>query len=532
VSGGGQEIQINPSERAVSDDQNRSQRFRGLDLNELLRAIADTFYGQDDLGASSQDQQSAATGTPPSSAVYGGLVVRPAVASLALTITTGTIGLYDPDASPNPDESQYKVIRDPGTTSLTMTVNASGSTRIDVIECARVTNGFSVLETDMRDIFSSTTGLFSASTVVKVIAGRLQYRVRAGTPGAGYPGAATGWVPLAVASVPTGTTTNDTISFWDVRPLVADRWNAPFNMDSATPRTRQSTFQIDNGTNPAVSACGGYVEATAAPSNTFGINEHGGQYRLGGFFGTTTVDLALAANHAGSITNGVAYVYLCEPFGLPRWASYTPASSGSRQPCNPRGVTLLSSTAPQAYSGSPSAPLTLTTTPLGGGGGTVSKAVCIGVTSAISGVAFSLATDGDTQSSSGVPYATVNGTPGGAGTFVDYSLVAGTNYPPNARSLTIDVSYGFTINATSNTHDAPTLGLQTSGGGGLWFQNQPPAFFSNPTGGGVGGAHSMRVKIPVPPTAAAGFDVHLVAGGPLNGFMTSGTLDVVGWDLV
>jgi hypothetical protein len=537
MSGGGQEIVYNPSERVISDDANRAQRFRGLDLNELLRALADTNYGTDDLAAASFDVQSAAQLAPVSAAVFGGLVVRPAVGGLAVAVDPGVVGLYDPDAAVNPDESQYKLIRDPGAASgsISMTANSSGQTRVDVVECSRVAGGFSVLETDNRDIFNTVTGLFSAVAVNKVVAGRLQYRVRAGTPGGGFPGAAAGWLPLAVASVPTGTTTNDTVTFWDVRPFVGDRWNAPFNVQSFNPReSTPSTFQIDAATNSAQAIANGFVEATAIDLNIFTLANGGGMYRLGGWLAPAAIDLNLAANRAGSVADGVAYVYLCEPFGLPRWANYSLALTGFRAPINPRGVLLLSNTPPDAPSGCPSSALTL---PPQLSGGSVSRAVCVGVTKVTGGQCVSVMTGGRTQIATSPPYPQVNAAliSGGA---LDFPLAVGTNYPPSAKSIrvTIDVEFTFPGGGPNIVNDAPVLSvLNTIAGNSFGSCRLPSRLYANiSTSGSPVGPFTVSYEATIPvPTMAVVWDVHLTPGLIAGGAqaVTGGQLNVTGWDL-
>lgn len=500
MSNGEQTIVINPSERAISDDINRAQRFRGLDLNELLRALADTYCGMDDLHASALDQQTTVQLSPVSSAVFNGLVVRPQIGSLNFFVDPGVCGLYDPDAAPSPDESQYKLIRDPGVQlagALTLPPNTSGGTIISIVECARVAGGFSVLETDNRDIFNPVTGLFSATTVNKVVAGRLQYRVRSGGSGGGFPGTALGWMPLCVVSQPTGVTvlTATNCIFWDVRPFVGDRIFAPFNLGRFRPLRGKNTTQVDVLSVGGKALLQGAVEISATDSGVLS----GGPpslYRLGGAF-DGTVDLDDTTNQSGTISTGNAYIYLMEPFGLPRWARYG-LQSGVLIPKNTRGIPTVSMTAPIPQLLAPASPLAMPTST--GLGGTCTKAACIAMAVTLGALITTTATDGVRQSSSGLalpPYASKVLTNVGGGVFHG-SYVPATDYPGIARSVRVRV--GIVTNVAGSTislfqaivsvadaaFTAPVITITTE-----------QIHLSNPTGGTLAMEYAFHIDIPI-----------------------------------
>src|ERR1700729_3903361 len=214
MASGDKEMVINSLARAVSTDQTRMQKFANADRAELFRFLLDISMGSDDLDANGVLTQYTTQNNPLNAEIIGnGLTVKPVVGALDLLVDPGLLYLLNPDAAP--DDSNYKYVNDAGigtTGLLAMTANSSGQTRIDVIECQNLVNA--TAETDNRDIFNPSTGAFNATTVSKAVKGYLTYRVRAGTPGSGFPGTAAGWLPLAVASVPTATTTNDTICFW------------------------------------------------------------------------------------------------------------------------------------------------------------------------------------------------------------------------------------------------------------------------------------------------------------------------------
>ncbi len=363
---------INTQERAVSTDVNRLQKFIGRDVSEVLRQLFTTSNSFENPGV-----EALFSGTTPLPAeILGGLLVKPQTNSLNLLIDAGVLAAYVNDGEA--DESSLKLINDAGVTlpgSLVMTTNASGSIRIDVIECS--IDSTPTLVTDNRDIFNTITGLFQASTVTKEKEARLTFRVRTGTPGAGMPVHQAGWLPLAVASVPDGATTCNDMTFWDVRPLIADRERSAFVGDSTMlPRL------LDNNTLFL------RVSAGSALLN--------GQFRatlrgrmLGGYFRRGTpgtdadsIDVADADNQEGSGTiaeplTGHAFLYACTPKGLPRWAMYAPHPA-ARLPRSPVGLLVTSYVSPDP-SGAPSAVVALPDSTGLGGDVEVEEAVCVAI---------------------------------------------------------------------------------------------------------------------------------------------------------
>ncbi len=164
MSSGQKELIINPLERAVSTDIMRGQNFAGAMFSEFMRALLNTSMGSDDVQAGAQWLQRTSQGNPAWAQVISGFLFAPTGGGTASAISAGTLMMFDPDASPSTDDSQYKLVEDPGTSSAltastALTPNASGSLRIDVLECARVQSD-TILETDNRDVFNTVTGLF------------------------------------------------------------------------------------------------------------------------------------------------------------------------------------------------------------------------------------------------------------------------------------------------------------------------------------------------------------------------------------
>jgi hypothetical protein len=455
---GFKEMVINAQERAVSVDVNRLQKFKSLDFAEMFRYMLDV-TGNDDLDAGGVIVEPNTQENPLRAEIVNGILVKPQPASLNLLVDPGVAWLINPDSTSTtsgPDDSNYKFVRDPGVTvagTLAMTANAGGSPRVDVIECSWAN---ATSETDTRDLFNPSTGLFAASSVTKARQASLTYRVRAGTVGGGFPGTAAGWLPLCVAMMPAGGTTVDNATFWDVRPLLSDRVFTPFAMQVSRPFIRNAIFSASTLT-----------AATGLMDVFFNNRRIGGRLRSGSAVADAdSIDLTAAANQAGTLTftaNRPWYLYLVLPFGLPRWARYT--ASGTRLPRSPRGIPLVAMTAPDA-DGNPSAALTLPTAT--GLGGTVSVGACVAaghnnsvsVQKGFSGdnengiMLYSGNGSGNNPSFSQDETIEATGATFGATPTVGarYSLTAGTHYPPNARGILVEFEVDITVAG------APTAG--------------------------------------------------------------------------
>lgn len=335
-------MRINTQERAISGDINRLQSFIAKGFNEAMRHMLLIGTSDDDLNLYSEPS----TVTSPLSAeILRGLCVRPSIGSLNLLVDSGVIFVVDP-TNQGADDSICVPIETDGVTlpgALAMTGNASGSVRIDVIECRL--NPVPLTATDNRDIFDPTTGLFTATTVTKEIEQQLEFRVRQGSPGAGYPGGASGWLPLAVAYVPNGAVTNDDITFWDVRPLAEDHAASPFNVDRKAERISFDGM-LDRVSSSSWKLTGFY-RGIYKGRRVGGTIRRGSPGTDGDF-----VDFFETMNKEGAIVEPLSttdnyYFYLLFPFGLPRWSRYTDASAGLRAPRNPKGIPIFTTVKPK-----------------------------------------------------------------------------------------------------------------------------------------------------------------------------------------
>jgi hypothetical protein len=342
-------IVYNTRERLVSTDPNRAQAINAKQIAEILRFLLDAQNEQDVSGGGVETMGTGSElflrGT-----ILSGVRPRPEVGTTNLFVEPGVALLID-NAAPSSDDSVGAYVADAGVKlagALTLTAGA-GSPRIDVVECQRVTN---VTEQDNRDVFNVSTGLFTPTQVPKVKGGALSYRIRTGTPGAGFPGVAAGWLPLMVAMVPAGATTWDQVTCWDVRPLASDRTNGPFQTSRLWPSNVRTLIACDATTNAAQVRIAGEIDLTFKG------------YKAGGVLRKDSSTAYIDATDAANQQNGFAgfgttlgttwYLYLVFPFGLPRWVRYSDSSSGLRQPGCQRGIPAVSAN-PCNFDGTPRA---------------------------------------------------------------------------------------------------------------------------------------------------------------------------------
>lgn len=440
MASGNRRLEVNTRERAISNDINRLQSFAAADRSAWNRRLMSDLYvfdGNAGLGTPVETITS-----PLSADVVGGLMVQPVIGSSSLIITPGVLGCYSPDTVPSDDDDPYKVISDAGQQTLGVLViaaNAGPGIRIDVIECQPVDT---VEEQDNRDIFDPATGLFTAALVDKVAAGRLTYRVRQGAVGGGFPGTVTGWLPLAVASVPSGggASTND-VTFWDVRPLVPDRYEPPVR--GGTLLTNHTRMHLNGD------------EVEGAPEIRYKGNVEGnyGPYKAGGTLAKTTpttvmgtgdlayIDITNAENQEPSFTpvaNNPFYIWALYPWGLHRWVRYTETDffGLGRVPGSMRGICTVSTVGPAGFGGGNPA-LAISPPTITGLGGSTQQAFMVAASYTDTGPSINgCIADGNITWLTGAgitpwgPTAVTN-------TDADFVFVANASHPANARSIIV-----------------------------------------------------------------------------------------------
>lgn len=537
---GGKQLVVNNLERALSVDINRLQSFLAADRSELFRFLWGVGIGRDDLDAGGVFTEPTALGSPLTAEVVNGFCARPGAGSsgsgLDILVDPGVLAFVFPDG--DTDSSGYKIVRDPGLSavpsSLQMTANSSGATRIDVIECGYAS---SAVETDNRDVFNPGTNTFAAVSLTKAIQGSLIYRVRAGTPGGGFPGTVSGWLPLAVASVPTATTTNDTITFWDVRPLLADRVQQPFSSTFDYPRWHHANYVVDTSLGGSTYLLG-TVEATATDivNNSPSLRRLGGRLRSSGITDAAVdgVDLNSANNWSSTITTAVGYMYLAEGmFGLPRWARYA-AAPGVRTPRNPRGFVVVSTTPPCDFYGAPSAAIALPAST--GLAGSFTKGVCFGAVNYVSGhVTSPSICDGRTQwngSTALLVYPTSSAViTGSSPAFTaTFALRGNVTHLSGAKALYVTVEFTLTTVTAAGLLVTATIG---NAGGGIPLAQVQSSHYPLPGGGAQ--FFSMTLRVPWYHAYPAGGNSSPARELDVNFSNTTGvltsTMTVLGWDL-
>jgi hypothetical protein len=532
MSSGDKLLVFNPLERALSTDVNRSQYFAGAMTSELMRAMIDTGYGSDDLQASGLALQNTSVGTPAWAEIISGFMFQPAVGSGASVVQGGVLYLYDPDATPSADDSQYKYLLDPGsnstlTPSLALTSNSSGQIRIDVIECSRVQPD-TILEVDSRDVYVPASGTFTAVTVNKVSQAQLQYRIRTGTPGAGYPGAAADWLPLAIASVPTGTTTWDTVTLWDVRPMINDRVIAPFN----TFRVNPNYVRLDLCSNLGTS---GQFRVNGLAEVGLGSRRMGGVIQRGspGTDNAGYIDLYDSSNQeSGFVLNNtgsqpMAFLYLATMFNLPRWARYTDASASVRVPRSPRGIPVLSATGPKHWQGYSNAAITLPAI-YGFNGASSTGAVCIGATWQTGTAGLVAFVGANRQQNTGAPL-DINATTTTASA-TSTSLSENTAFPGGAKKIRVQCTLAL---SSPNSVFLPSWSLQlsTDATAGDGYNASGDGIFINKSGTVVTEFISPWMIVPTdfPGTTPEVYTISLNLGGSIDTGVTP-VFTVTDWE--
>lgn len=352
----GRRLVHNSRERVRSADPNRLQAFMERTAVETLR------YAVDAVGNESSSGGLVDVATAPMSPMRGtilsGLLVRPSGA-IDLAIDAGAVLLRDGDTVPDDDDSQLKRVIDPGMPAngtLQLTAG-TGAVRVDVVECARIDL---LTESDNREIFDPSTGLFTPASVPKVAEAQLTYRIRTGTPGGGFAGLGhqAGWMPLAVLVVGSSAVDWTGVQIWDVRPLMSDHVKHP-RVDGWGGINRSSLSFIGGGTQ----RLNGVIEAV-------GNGRH-----LGGRCIDLDLSTAYQSGFSGSLGQSF-YIYLLTPFGLPRWCRY----GTNLLPGPVRGVPVVSLMPPNPNTQAPFSGIALPTAyGLGGstaGGVAVAAAPC------------------------------------------------------------------------------------------------------------------------------------------------------------
>lgn len=288
-------VVFNTRERVVSTDHNLTQTYLAGGMLDILRH---------QLFDVSQSYSSA----PLKAEVLDGLVVLPQAGSYDLKVSAGAMVTSEaPTVSGESVLHLAKMSSELGIGTISLLPNASGSVRVDVIECQRSSLS-SVSES--RDIRDAATGIAAPATVVKFIESGVNFRVRSNAASSGTLTLAAGWLPICVVRVPIGAGSVDACQFWDVRPLVSARVGdakRPHNDDNRSVVGNYS-YSTAGGTF-AISCNSGYFQFTANG------RECGGQVPGASIFDPRTDVESLTADR-------IAYLHAVFPAGLPTWRAY------------------------------------------------------------------------------------------------------------------------------------------------------------------------------------------------------------------
>ena len=460
MSSGFKEVVFNTLEEVISPDLNRSQKFKGNDIAEMMRYWIDVSGGTDDLDSGGNTLEYTSTEAPLRAEIMNGFLVTPTIGDVRFSVAPGVLFALSPDGTP--DDSNYKYIYDQGinlTSSLAIAPNVSGSARVDLIG-ATIT--YTTPEVDNRNLFNPSTGLFTPTAIPKASQGTLTYSVVQGTPGSGLPASPAGFLPLCVAFVPNGSANNDACSFYDVRPLINDRAYGASNLDTFTSRLTRSDYFVDVLNAPGHAWLSGLAEGVLRGRRVGGVLQPGGplavQTTPAGLGQTYGLDLTDAHNgEAGfvNVTSGIAFLYFAFPGGLPRWARYTSSLSGVRKPAGPRGIVVMSNKTPgNPISGSPSSAISVQ-----GFNAATLNALCFGVFGFNSGSTPSPTLMADKKvwvdQAAVLPFISYSGS--GLSQVAQFTLALGSNaIPANARSIIVLFSMQI-----ANTSGAPVPASMT-----------------------------------------------------------------------
>jgi hypothetical protein len=443
MSSGIKRMKMNTRERVVSNDINQLQQFLGAGVEDALRFM---LLGETNREINSDGNAAfiSSVTTPLNAVILNGFMCQPQDNTTDLFVTPG-VGLFTQPESPHDSNDSFsKLITDPGIQlagALTFTPNASVNRRVDIVEVQRIDVDLSVQN---RDIYNQTTGIFVPNpNIVKIQSARLTYRIRLGTPGAGIPALANGWLPLMVSVAEGNATTWNDTTCWDVRPLVADYIQSP----SKSIHEEPENYVDGSGNLVGSSGSGVYNLKVTARSSC----KH---WKAGGILNGYDPYVDSEPGFSGGISaSRIWNLYAVFPRGLPRWCQYTAFSGmAPRIPSGFRGVPVASLTMPSMQG----QPLSLITTPAYRGLGVADAAdnsVCL-----LSGGIQTGSTNLTAISAnSNVVYSRQALTSPIIGTFVsvstfDFNLDSIANiFPLNARELLTEIIFTYDVTGTAGT---------------------------------------------------------------------------------
>lgn len=351
---------FNTRERAISTDLNRAQaQLQRLFLEEQRHYLLSRWGGG--IIASGSALYSPALDAPQAFEVAGGLDLDCSTSTTQLTIAPGMLTAISSVMTITADDSPLVLAELAASfTGLDFVANASGSVRVDIIECQIVAT---TLETANRDVYNTATGTYSPALVTKRTGARLAFRLRTGTPGAGLPALQSGWYPLFVAVVGNGALNYTQVEFYDVRPLACERADAPGTIYPAGTiggvypwgdvRNGHShawlevvPFGLGTIVNPSLQAIRGLVQTSFGGYWAGGALDYATCPR-GNLSSFTDINCKVDTDHLAAAygASQALHFWIAFPGGLPRWAKFSRQAAtlgGTRKPGGFRGLFVLS----------------------------------------------------------------------------------------------------------------------------------------------------------------------------------------------
>lgn len=392
MSSGDKRIIINTRERAVSDDINRAQAFKAQQLAELVRTAisrASTLPAMDGMGGVFDYKASTISTWPHGGDVLNGLFAVADNGS-GVTITRGIAGFWVNNWGGGTDDSNYVVVPSDGVSSVAtfpFAANGGGSDRWDML--VAYVEDETVLEQASRDLYDSTTGLFTPSLVDKVESATLKFAYvtgTAGNPPPTYPmpgdyGTKTCQpIVLALICVHPWSSGFTTCDFYDTRPLVSARtppgdfvkYTTAYNRELIwTDRQLRPSFHYDGAFFSQVEGhalgifgdgvMGGRLRKNVPSSALaqFGVASSKSSYTLAAIGGDSLFidpddpDLADSAYPPSSAIHSLSALAFGWPAGYERFVRYVQVGAnvaaptntihqpGSRVPVGPNGVLAI-----------------------------------------------------------------------------------------------------------------------------------------------------------------------------------------------
>lgn len=436
---------------------------------------------------------------------------------------------------------------------FTFVPNAGPGVRVDMLEMQRAPN--TVEESASRDIYDTSSGLFTSSVVQKVVASHVTYRIRSAAAGAGVPAPAQGWLPLTVIGVPSTAANFDGCTIYDVRPLIRDRNNGLHNLEASLiqPKTFRELYS-DRATSPGQVLFSGVFDTTGGD----GYRQGGVIKWVDGGVDSPFIDLAAAANRGTFGVANFTYVWLIYPQFYPRFVRYTStpvAPFGGRVPFGMRGIPCVTTTPPPdtnfGWFGAGSNVNLVIPDSAGLGTGNTAASATARLIAAIPNDAGNVPAHGsvrdnwvlpgfDALTGTGLAVKSVVGSTNIVGEFGvlcdEWVLSRGIQYPVGTRRLRVQVSTIFTAAAGTDVDVEPSVSVRAPANRdwATQFTQGPRLSIKVPAAGNFSVNFEVEIDVPLLQTSVPTLHVRVnwvSSSGGLARNVANSIVEVDGWEL-